>query len=315
MIMAALTAEILPRFGAIGNAAGATVASHASSLRAAADALRFNTGSRQLELNRKLDYANESHWFDGQFADIEPNRKHLNQLNGPETLVLVLKQNDDRQSALKEQQHSVALLKAVAEAIWKLCYSPEACERFRQLGVVRLFVRHLNQHTEDVKQRCHSVTNWLIPRKLCAGAATYRQRAVHLGDGCGELERSGRPGGSHTVGLVPIRQPSRSPVGCFGDHGQSDLRSGDAGTTGGAGCGAAVLVASETPVAAGAGRCCHRHRRLLPTFQSIPTQSESIFWIFDLSYFTYIYIHHILYIYLWYFICIFIIFDYILIFV
>jgi len=59
--MAALTAEILPRFGAIGNAAGATVASHASSLRAAADALRFNTGSRQLELNRKLDYANESH--------------------------------------------------------------------------------------------------------------------------------------------------------------------------------------------------------------------------------------------------------------
>lgn len=82
-----------------------------------------------------------------QFADMETNRKYLNQLNGPETLVLVLKQN--QRSELKEE-HNIALLKAVAEAIWKLCYSGEACDRFRRLGVVGLFISHLNQPTEDV---------------------------------------------------------------------------------------------------------------------------------------------------------------------
>ena len=63
--------------------------------------------------------------------------------------MLVLKQNDQHQPELKEA-HNMALLKSAAEAIWKLCYSAEACQRFRKLGVVRLFIRHLNQPTEDV---------------------------------------------------------------------------------------------------------------------------------------------------------------------
>ena len=45
---------------------------------------------------------------------------------------------------------NIPLLKAVSTAVWKLSASPEACDRFRQLGVVHIFIRQLNQSTEEV---------------------------------------------------------------------------------------------------------------------------------------------------------------------
>ena len=45
---------------------------------------------------------------------------------------------------------NIALLTAVSTAIWKLAASSEAREKFRQLGILAIFVRQLNQPTEEV---------------------------------------------------------------------------------------------------------------------------------------------------------------------
>ena len=46
---------------------------------------------------------------------------------------------------------NIPLLKAISSAVWKLSRSTEARDRFRQLGIVRLFIRHLNQPTEEAR--------------------------------------------------------------------------------------------------------------------------------------------------------------------
>lgn len=51
---------------------------------------------------------------------------------------------------VEKPQVNISLLKAVSTAVWKLSLSPEARDRFRQLGIVRIFIRHLNQSTEEV---------------------------------------------------------------------------------------------------------------------------------------------------------------------
>ena len=51
---------------------------------------------------------------------------------------------------VEKPQVNIPLLKAVPTAVWKLSLSPEAHDRFRQLGIVRIFIRHLNQPTEEV---------------------------------------------------------------------------------------------------------------------------------------------------------------------
>ena len=51
---------------------------------------------------------------------------------------------------MEKPQVNIPLLKAVSTAVWKLSLSPEARDRFRQLGIVRIFCRHLNQPTEEV---------------------------------------------------------------------------------------------------------------------------------------------------------------------
>jgi len=45
---------------------------------------------------------------------------------------------------------NISLLTAVSTAIWKLAASSEAREKFRQLGILAIFVRQLNQPTEEV---------------------------------------------------------------------------------------------------------------------------------------------------------------------
>jgi hypothetical protein len=45
---------------------------------------------------------------------------------------------------------NIGLLTAVSMAVWKLAASTEAREKFRQLGILAIFVRHLNQPTEEV---------------------------------------------------------------------------------------------------------------------------------------------------------------------
>ena len=45
---------------------------------------------------------------------------------------------------------NLPLLRAVSTAIWKLAASNEAREKFRQLGILAIFVRQLNQPTEEV---------------------------------------------------------------------------------------------------------------------------------------------------------------------
>ena len=45
---------------------------------------------------------------------------------------------------------NIGLLTAVSTAIWKLAASSEAREKFRQLGILAIFVRQLNQPTEEV---------------------------------------------------------------------------------------------------------------------------------------------------------------------
>lgn len=117
----------------------------------------------------------------------------LTQLKAPETLVWVLRQGEyqqqmtsftaasgnsnnlttDEQSENQTRQPSpspwgeksvvqhfihIPLLKAVSTAVWKLSLSPEARDRFRQLGTVRVFVRHLNQPTEEVGKRKDGLT-------------------------------------------------------------------------------------------------------------------------------------------------------------
>jgi hypothetical protein len=52
---------------------------------------------------------------------------------------------------VEKPQVNIPLLKAVSTAVWKLSLSPEARDRFRQLGIVRIFIRHLNQPTEEVQ--------------------------------------------------------------------------------------------------------------------------------------------------------------------
>ncbi|KAK4019361.1 outer dynein arm-docking complex subunit 2 [Daphnia magna] len=118
------------------------------------------------------------------FAEDETNRRVLTQLKATETIVWVLKQGEyqlqmasnytiprsrpedeqplelqvqiDRPTSHVEEkqvekpQVNISLLKAVSTAVWKLSLSPEARDRFRQLGIVRIFIRHLNQSTEEV---------------------------------------------------------------------------------------------------------------------------------------------------------------------
>lgn len=71
---------------------------------------------------------------------------------------------------VEKPQVNISLLKAVSTAVWKLSLSTEARDRFRQLGIVRIFIRHLNQPTEEVRttQLCHlvkqtagSLVNWV----------------------------------------------------------------------------------------------------------------------------------------------------------
>ena len=101
------------------------------------------------------------------------------QLKAADTIVWVLRQGEYQQqlAALARQQEeqllaeqqvrslspwddkpitygstNIPLLKAISTAVWKFSRSPEACYRFRQLGIVRLFIRHLNQQTEEVSK-------------------------------------------------------------------------------------------------------------------------------------------------------------------
>lgn len=108
----------------------------------------------------------------------------LAQLKAAETIVWVLRQGEYQQQlanvaamnrSIQQEEHStsqleitirqptpweekpvlqptvnIPLLKAISSAVWKLSRSTEARDRFRQLGIVRLFIRHLNQPTEEV---------------------------------------------------------------------------------------------------------------------------------------------------------------------
>ncbi len=49
-----------------------------------------------------------------------------------------------------DENRNIPLLVAVSTAIWKLAASPEARDRFRQLGAVHFFIRQLYQTTEEV---------------------------------------------------------------------------------------------------------------------------------------------------------------------
>lgn len=59
--------------------------------------------------------------------------------------------------ALKQSDHlsnqNLHLLTAVSTAIWKLSKQPESHERLRQLNLTLLFIRHLNEPTEEVTSR------------------------------------------------------------------------------------------------------------------------------------------------------------------
>ena len=119
-----------------------------------------------------------------QFAEDELNRKVLVQQKAPETIVWVLRQSEYQQQlatvaamnrSVQQEENSnsqleitirqptpweekptyqptvnIPQLKAISSAVWKLSRSSEARDRFRQLGIVRLFIRHLNQPTEEV---------------------------------------------------------------------------------------------------------------------------------------------------------------------
>ena len=78
------------------------------------------------------------------FAEEEANRKILLKHKGPEILVYALKQSDHL------AQQNLNLLMAISTAIWKLSYLPEGHDRLRQLNVPLLFIRHLNEPTEEV---------------------------------------------------------------------------------------------------------------------------------------------------------------------
>lgn len=136
-----------------------------------------------------------------QFAEDESNRKVLTQLKAAETLVWVLRQGEyqqhlvsftsaSRNSNLTTDEQSedppthqptpspwgdkpvpqnpihIPLLKAVSTAVWKLSLSPEARDRFRQLGIVRVFVRHLNQPTEEVLNNLMTIRSKLTYLRL-----------------------------------------------------------------------------------------------------------------------------------------------------
>lgn len=69
---------------------------------------------------------------------------------------------------------NIPLLKAVSTAVWKLSASPEACDKFRQLGVVQIFIRQLNQSTEEVPSTSYliaylalSIRVVIFPRFCC----------------------------------------------------------------------------------------------------------------------------------------------------